>query len=206
VHMRQAPIGIHWYDHRMKKDQLSFQRRPFLTPIWLTVLAVALAFIFAICAAWLLATADATTVIVIRHAEKDVSVSAADPPLSEAGEARAALLARMFGDAKTAGHLDAIYVTSALRNRLTAAPLAARLGISETVVPGDDSRALARRVLHEHGGGRVLIVGHADTVPQIVAALSGNPKLAEIGAQEYGTMYVVTVPQIGRANLLRLTY
>ena len=124
-------------------------------------------------------TCGSTTMIeAIRHAEKDVSVSAADPPLSEAGEARAALLARMFGDAKTAGHLDAIYVTSALRNRLTAAPLAARLGISETVVPGDDSRALARRVLHEHGGGRVLIVGHADTVPQIVAALSGKPRAA----------------------------
>jgi hypothetical protein len=52
----------------------------------------------------------------------------------------------------------------------------------------------------------VLIVGHSDTVPQIVAALSDNPKIPEMGDLEYGTMYIVTVPRIGRANLLRLNY
>jgi hypothetical protein len=36
--------------------------------------------------------------------------------------------------------------------------------------------------------------------------LSGNPKIPEIGDQEYGTMYIVTVPRIGHANLLRLNY
>jgi broad specificity phosphatase PhoE len=74
------------------------------------------------------------------------------------------------------------------------------------VVPADDPRALARRVLREHGGGRILIVGHSDTVPQIVAALTDNEKIPEIAALEYGTMYIVTVPRIGHANLLRLSY
>jgi probable phosphoglycerate mutase len=190
----------------MKKDHVSFQRRPFLTPIWLTAIAAAAALGFVIFGAWLWGTAGSTTVVVIRHAEKDISVNAADPPLTQAGEARAALLARMFGDAKILGHLDAIYVSPALRNRLTAAPLAERLGIGETVVPADDPRALARRVLREHGGGRILIVGHSDTVPQIVAALTGNEKIPEFAALEYGTMYIVTVPRIGHADLLRLSY
>lgn len=190
----------------MKKDHVSFQRRPFLIPIWLTAIAAAAVLGFAIFAAWVWGTAGSTTVVVIRHAEKDLSVNAADPPLNQAGEARAALLTRMFGDAKILGHLDAIYVSPALRNRLTAAPLAERLGIAETVVPADDPRALARRVLREHGGGRVLIVGHSDTVPQIVAALSGNDNIPEIAALEYGTIYIVTVPRIGHANLLRLNY
>ncbi len=190
----------------MKKDHVSFQRRPFLTPIWLTALAAVMIMSFAIFAAWVWGTAGSTTVIVIRHAEKDVSVSVTDPPLTPGGAVRAALLARMFGDAGVLGHLDAIYVSPALRNRLTAAPLAARLGIKETVAPADDPRVLARRVLNEHRGGRVLIVGHSDTVPQIVAALSGNPKIPEIADQEYGTMYIVAVPRIGRANLLHLNY
>ncbi len=116
---------------------------------------------FAIFAVWVWVTAGSTTVIVIRHAEKDLSVSVTDPPLSQAGQARAELLARMFGDAKVLGHLDAIYVSPALRNRQTAAPLAARLGLDETVVPADDPRALARRALREHRGGRILIVGHS---------------------------------------------
>jgi broad specificity phosphatase PhoE len=161
---------------------------------------------FAIFAAWVWGTAGSTTVIVIRHGEKDLSVSVTDPPLSPAGEARAALLARMFGDANGPGRVDAIYVSPALRNRLTAAPLAARLGISANVAPADDPQGLARRALREHPGGRVLIVGHSDTVPRIVAALSGNPKIPEIGDQEYGTMYIIAVPRIGNPNLLRLTY
>jgi len=190
----------------MKMDPVSLKHRPFLIPIWLTGISAAMVLAFAVFAAWVWATAGATTIIVIRHAEKDTSVSATDPPLNQAGEARAALLARMFGDAKVLGRLDAIYVSPALRNRQTAAPLAAALGISETVVPADDPRALARQALHEHRGGRVLIVGHSDTVPQIVAALSGDPDIPEVGAQEYGTMYIVTVPRIGHANLLRLGY
>jgi broad specificity phosphatase PhoE len=190
----------------MKRDHVSFQRRPFLTPIWLMAIAAVAALGLVVFAAWVWGTAGSTTVIVVRHAEKDLRVSVTDPPLSAAGEARAALLARMFGDAKVLGHLDAIYVSPALRNRLTAAPLAERLGISETVAPADDPRGLARRALHEHAGGRVLIVGHGDTVPQIVRALSGNPNIPEIGDQEYGTMYIVAVPRIGHANLLRLNY
>ena len=192
----------------MKKDHVSFQRRPFLTPIWLTAIAAVVVFciaIFAVWTAWTWATAGSATVIVIRHAEKDVGVDAVDPPLSQAGETRAALLAQMFGDRQPSG-LDAVYVSPALRNRMTAAPLAARLGVSETVVRADDPRGLARRVLREHGSGRVLIVGHGDTVPQIVAALSGETKIPEMAALEYGTMYVVTVPRIGHANVLRLNY
>lgn len=185
---------------------MSFQRRPFLTPIWLTVMAGVWAVSFVIFAAWVWGTAGSTTVIVIRHAEKDLSVSAVDPPLTAAGEARAALLARMFGDGGAVGHVDAIYVSPALRNRLTAAPLAARLGISETIAPADDPKGLVRRVLHEHRSGRVLIVGHSDTVPLIVEALSGKSTIPEIADQEYGTMYIVTVPRIGHANLLRLNY
>jgi phosphohistidine phosphatase SixA len=176
-----------------------------LTPIWILGVAAAVALGFLIYTAWVWGTADSTTVIVIRHAEKQLG-SIADPPLTAAGEARAELLGQMFGDAKAPGHIDAIYVSPALRNRQTAAPLAAQLGIEEAVAPADDPRALARRALHEHHGDRVLIVGNSDTIPEIVAALSGNPHIPEIGAQEYGTMYIVTVPRIGHANLLRLNY
>jgi broad specificity phosphatase PhoE len=193
----------------MKKDHVSLQRQPFLAPIWLTAIAVIGAVVvlgFSAFTVWAWATAGPTTIVVIRHAEKDLSGGPVDPALTEGGKARAALLARMFGDGKALGHLDAIYVTTALRNRLTAAPLAASLGISPTIVPTDDPRGLARRVLREHGGGRVLIVGHSDTVPVIVSTLSGDDKIPGMADDEYGTMYIVTVPRIGHASLLRLSY
>ena len=193
----------------MKKDHASLQRQPFLAPIWLTaVAAMGAAVVLGLSAltVWAWATSGSTTIVVIRHAEKDLTAGAVDPPLNEAGKARAALLARMFGDGRALGHLDAIYVTPPLRNRLTAAPLGASLGVNPVVVVDEDSRGFARRVLHEHGGGRVLVVGHADTVPAIVAALSGDDKVPAMADDEYGTMYIVTVPRIGHANILRLTY
>jgi len=181
------------------------QRRPFLTPLWLFALTVMAGAAVLMLVAWSLVTADSTTIIVVRHAEK-VQGDGADPPLSAAGQARAELLARMFGDARLPGHIDAIYVSPALRSRLTAAPLAGRLGLTPTIAAADDPRALARGVLQEHPGGRVLVVGHLDTVPAVVAALSGAKNIPPIGAEEYGTMYIVTVPRIGQANVLHLNY
>jgi broad specificity phosphatase PhoE len=189
----------------MQRERANLQHRPFLTPIWLTVLAAFVALSIAVLAVWVWGTANSTTVIVIRHAEKEAG-SAVDPALSAAGEARAALLARMFGDGKGAGRIDAIYISAALRNRLTAMPLAGRLGIVPTVAPTDDPKALVRRVLRENSGRRVLIIGHINTVPEIVAALAERSDIPNIDEQDFGVMYIVTVPRIGRANLLRLNY
>ena len=186
----------------LKKTFGGLKRRPFLTPIWLTVIAGALVVSLA---AWFWISLDATTVIVIRHAEKLLDGSA-DPPLAAAGEARAALLANLFGDPKSPGHLDSIYVSPTLRSRLTAMPLATRLGLTPRVAAQDDPHALVGRVLRDNPGGRALIVGHSDTVPAIVAALSGRKDIPAIGADEFGTMYIVTVPRLGPAILLRLSY
>jgi len=179
-----------------------------LIPIWLTGIGAIATFgvaVFAVFALWVWFTANSTVVIVIRHAEKE-AVSTPDPPLSAAGEARAALLARMFGETRGAGRLDAIYVSSALRNQMTAAPLAARLKIVPIVAPSDDPKALAHRIVRENSGKRVMVIGHINTVPDIVAALSGRSDIAQMDEQEFGTLYIVTVPRIGHANVLRLNY
>lgn len=187
---------------RIKKTTSEMKHKAFLTPVWLagwSALAV-----FAI-AAWLWNSANTTTVIVIRHAEK-VNTGSPDPPLSAEGEARAALLARLFGSAESTTRIDAIYLSPLVRNRMTGAPLAHALGLTPIEVAPDDPHALARRALRENPGGRVLIIGHSDTVPAIVAALSGNTNIAPIGEREFDRMYIVTVPGIGRANVLRLSY
>jgi broad specificity phosphatase PhoE len=189
----------------MPTNHARLQRRPFFTPIWLFVFGALLILSFLSFEAWIWATADSTTIIVVRHAEKAIGAGD-DPPLTPAGEARAALLARMFGDGRAPGHIDAIYVSPTVRNRMTAQPLAASLGITPEVAPARDVRALARRILHDHPAGRILVVGHADTVPDIVASLTGAKNLPPIADGDYGTMYVVSVPRIGRANFLRMTY
>jgi broad specificity phosphatase PhoE len=150
-------------------------------------------------------SATTTTVVLVRHAEKEL-VTIDDPPLSAAGERRAERLAQMFGDVRDVGRLDALYVTATRRAQQTAMPLAARLGVKPTVVPaGGDPDALAAEAVREHRGGRVLIVGHSNTIPQLVQKLSGQT-IPAIGEDEYDNIYVVTVPTFGKSNVLRLKY
>ena len=186
----------------MQPPAVTRRRRPFLAPFWVMWLlffsAVAIALV-----AWRSATT--TTVVLVRHAEKEL-VTIDDPPLAPAGERRAERLAQMFGTARGVGHIEGIYVTNARRSQQTAAPLASRLGIRPSVLPASTSSSgLASQVLHDHRGGRALIVGHSNTVPEIVEALSGQT-IAPIADDEYDNVYVVTVPTFGQANVLRLKY
>jgi broad specificity phosphatase PhoE len=186
----------------LHKTTSQLKHRPFLTPVWLAGIVALLAFGMGV---WLWSAANTTTVIVIRHAEKE-NTGSQDPPLSATGVARAAVLAHLFGHPGASDRIQAIYVSPLLRNRMTAAPLADALHLTPIEVAPDDPKALARRVLHDNPGGRILIVGHSDTVPALVAALSGGVEVAPIGAAEYDRMYIVSVPGIGRANVLRLSY
>ena len=112
----------------------------------------------------------------------------------------------MFGSDRRTWGLNAIYVSPTLRSRMTAAPLAARLNLTPIAVSSDDPKALARRALHDFSGGRVLVIGHVNTVPQIVAELANRSDIPALDEAEFDVMYIVTVPRIGHANVLRLNY
>ncbi len=137
-----------------------------------------------------------TTVIVVRHAEK-AAEPANDPPLTAAGQARAEALA----DAVRGMPVTAVVSTNFARTRSTAAPLAGRLGLTTELVDArapDHARQVAQGVLARHRGQTVVVVGHSNTVPDIVAAL-GAPKPAPICDAEYDNLFVVRVPAGGGA-------
>lgn len=172
-----------------------------LAPVWLAALAgvfvIALAF-------WLVSAASTTTIFVMRHAEKvTANPEDPDPALAPAGEARALELAQFFGRAPKGQGLDAVVVSEFRRTQDTVRPLANRLGIPVIVVPAEDTRATARRALDENRGGRVLIVGHSDTVPVIVEELSGAT-VGPMSEADYGIVYLVTIPRFSRAAITRL--
>ena len=184
----------------------NLQRRPFLAPIGLVAITLAAGIVILIAAVWFLVTSTSTTVILVRHAPQMLGINGDDPPLSAEGEARAASLARLLGDTHLKSRVAAIYVSEKLRSRSTAAPLAQMLGITPVVVDEDDARGLARRVLRDHPGETILIVGHANTLPAIVADLSGMADIPPVEPSDYATVYVVTVPRVGRAGVVRLRY
>ena len=150
-------------------------------------------------------SATTTTIVLVRHAEKQVG-AISDAPLSPEGEIRAARLTLMLGGSEEFGRIGRIYVTDTRRTQQTAAGLAQRLGLKPEIVDAKTDRGAARRALRENRGHRALIVGHSNTVPEIVAALAHVNNVPPMGDDEFDTMYVVTVPTIGKASVLRLKY
>ncbi|WP_230558668.1 SixA phosphatase family protein [Sphingomonas segetis] len=124
----------------------------------------------------------ADTVFVMRHLQK---AEGADPPLSAEGAANAQAVAGML--AKSG--IKAIFATPTKRAMETAQPLAAKLGIIVTPYNPADPEALATRVAAMTGA--VLVVGHSNTVPDLVARFGGKRAVA-LTEQDYGTLFVVT--------------
>ena len=182
---------------------LTRRRRTFLAPLWLLAW-FGMAFLVAAIVYWKSATT--TTVIVIRHAEKEIG-TISDAPLSPLGEQRASRLAQMLGDAETFGRIEQIYVTDTRRTQQTAATLAQRIGLSPQILAAQsNAQQIARQVLKDNRGGRVLVVGHSNTVPDIVRQLAGVDHVPLFADEEFDTMYIVSVPTIGSASVIRLKY
>jgi len=135
-------------------------------------------------------------IILIRHAERLSSGS--DPGLSAAGKRRAALLAKMFGGAG----VSAIFTSTFRRTMDTAAPLAAKTGLTPTVIANDIARARTQML---GSGPCVVVIGHSDTVPAFVRALGGPPGIV-IGDEEFDRMFVVAVAPAGSGPVLQMRY
>lgn len=143
-------------------------------------------------------------VFVVRHAEK-ASATDPDSPLSEAGRARAAALAAALRDANIAE----VIVTSRKRTQETGAPIADARHLIATVVPLSANAAQHAAAVAEAAraakGDAVLVVGHSNTVPAIIAAL-GGPKLPDLCDAQYANLFIVRLPAHGDASLVRAQY
>lgn len=142
-----------------------------------------------------------TTVIVVRHAEKNIEPDNPDPDLSPAGQVRAQEIARMLGDTG----VQAIYATQYKRTQQTVAPLASRLNVAVTSVDARQSAELTQRILSNNRGQTVFIAGHNNTVPEIVNILSGE-QYPLIPESEYDNMFIVTIYRFGKARVLKVKY
>lgn len=130
-----------------------------------------------------------TVIIVARHAEKGTT-PANDPPLTEAGVARAKALVAALAGAK----VQAVITTQLVRTRETGRPTAEANGVTmETVPAGGATDVHAKAVAdaaRKHTGKTVLVVGHSNTVMRIVEAL-GGPKLPDLCDSNYSGLFTV---------------
>ncbi len=163
--------------------------------------------IFALGLAYFFQEQATTTVLFVRHAETGEAMAASDdPPLSERGRLRAEQLADFVADIDVVASVDAIYVSDKRRTQETAAPLAARLNLPVQTADHYDVDRFMRRVLRRHKGKIVLIVSHGDAIAPLIDELHGSKRLPPFGPDDFGELYVVTIPWFGKVKTLRLHY
>ena len=134
---------------------------------------------------------------VVRHAEKAAANAdgssgfpASDPPLSQAGTARAELLQDKLSGKKI-GH---IFSTKYKRNLLTAQPLAEAEKLQVQLYhPHPDSLQDFILKLQAIRKGNVLVVGHSNTVDDIVNKFTGTTHIpADLPETEYDNIFIIT--------------
>jgi broad specificity phosphatase PhoE len=148
----------------------------------------------------LLAAPVRASVFIVRHAER-ADAKADKSLLSRKGKKRAELLSKVLGGVP----LKAVYTTEYERTQQTAEPTAKAKGLIVTVTDSEKAADLAAELKLKPAETDVLVVGHTDTIPDILKGL-GVAAEVKIPSDEYDNLFIVT-PQKDAAPLFhRLKY
>ena len=136
-------------------------------------------------------TACTHTYYIVRHAEKAIITDSVDkikndPPLSEAGRQRVAVLKEIL----KGGHIADVFSTNTIRTKSTAQPVADYFGlIIQLYGPLPDSIFIEKlKKLKKN----ILVVGHSNTVDDIVNGLCHSKEIAtDLQDNEYDNLFVV---------------
>ena len=137
----------------------------------------------------------APVVFIVRHAEK-ASSGGKDPDLSVEGQKRADALAHILKDSQ----ITSVFVTEFKRTQETAAPTARAAHLSPIVIPANDMAAVVQKLRALNGNA--LVVGHGNTIPDLVRAL-GIATPVSIPEDDYTEIFAVLVgdaPQLVRLH------
>lgn len=153
------------------------------------------------------AAAADQVIFLVRHAERadapagppPAGMRANDPPLSVAGNERARKLAALLASAD----VKHIFTTEYMRTRQTGAPLSEKTRVKPVMSAARDPDPLIDQV--RKVSGNVLIVGHSNTVPDLLKRL-GVKAPVSIEESEYDNLFVVVRPASGEPTLIRLRY
>jgi len=145
-----------------------------------------------------------TTVILIRHADRDLPPAGTPdipgPSLNDKGMARSRTLVHVLS---TAG-IQAVYTSLYARAKMTAKPFLARHPGLPTVRLSAATE-LKDHILTHRAGQTVLVVGHSDTVPALIALL-GGPSLPIIDDCEFDNLFVLVKHSTTKASVSKLKY
>ncbi|AWL05151.1 SixA phosphatase family protein [Massilia oculi] len=143
-----------------------------------------------------MAFAEPSAIYLVRHGEK-ASIGK-DPALTQQGQLRAQNIATILH--RTG--IQAIFSTPTARTLQTAQPLARQLGVQVGQYDPALPAALVEKVKVLRGP--VLVVGHSNTLPELVRLFGGEPGL-DIADDEYGRLYQLTPDANGAVRTVILS-
>jgi phosphohistidine phosphatase SixA len=134
------------------------------------------------------------TVILLRHAEKDLSdMDDPNPELSAEGKLRAQRLVNLVNKYQP----DAIYSTNYIRTRATVAPLAqSRRMMYQFYDPRNLNQM--RDLILAGKIKRLVVVGHNNTTPMLANLLIGQEKYKKLDESEYDKIWIVKIRKYKR--------
>jgi len=185
----------------MEPPGITRHRRPFLAPLWVTLLAL----LIAAGIVYTVYRGAATTVVVLASSGEKDPATIDDPPITAEGESRAQRLAQMFAPGGEGGRIGALYVSGERRAQQTAAPVAELTHLAPTVYETKDAPAVAAGLLRTYEGGAVLVIGPPAALQQFLRQLTGSGSAGQ-GTVVPNLLYIVSVPSFGRPQVLRLKY
>jgi broad specificity phosphatase PhoE len=141
-----------------------------------------------------LAAAEPSAIYLVRHGEK---LAGQDPELSPRGQERARQVAAILHRAG----ITAIFSSKTLRTQQTAAPLAQKTGVPVQLYDALAPLALVEQVRKLTGA--VVVVGHSNTLPELVKLFGGAPG-AEIADDEFDRLYQLLPGADGQVRTILL--
>ncbi len=151
------------------------------------------------------------TVFLVRHAERE-DEPRQDPPLKKEGVARSQELAKLLGSAG----IKTIITSQFARTKQTAEPLAAKLNLTPIsislrsnpnnprLIAEESTTQVVNKIL-ERSGESVLLVGHSNSVPDVIKMLGGDT-VPTIDERQFNNLFIVTVYGKGKAKVVHLKY
>ncbi len=128
------------------------------------------------------------TYYLIRHAEKvRTDPNDQDPSLDIKGMLRSKRWAAYFEPIK----IDQIYITKYIRTKQTVSLIAQQKQVSP--IRYEPNTIYSEEFLKQTNGKTVLIVGHSNTIPQLVNKLIGEEKFKDMDDSDNSTLFKVTI-------------
>ncbi len=168
----------------MRKEYERLKRRPFLMPVWLTVVG---AVVLVGAGLWTVLAASTTLVVVVP---------------AESPERARVVAGYLVSGGREAGRVpEAVVAADSAAARAYAERLGAALGLAPVFAPSGDPGALVALLVGRHRGGHVILAAEPADLKSTLARLG----VADAEVPSPGEVALVAVPRFSRPAGLRLT-